>query len=449
LKVINFWGNQRLAQFLFLSIILTPLLPPVALLCIATAVLWHRKKYRFVKDLDWPEKAFIGFMLISAVSWLVEPSWFYGIPVGLIPIAMFGLYWMLAVWIRHLNWSWQEVQKTYLAFWLSGLYIAVIVFIQQMDWHVINDSFVGNILQFYNDFRFQSERSVRSIGTSGNSNLTAALLICFSLMSIYAASVLKKKWHKLTAFLIFGVYVTAIWCTGSRGAWAGLLIGLIVQLWMTGHRKRTVTITLAIFLLISCFPELIPRKETLQATIEVRLEVWTTAFKIFREHWLLGVLPLHFGQLFVKEAGFYVYHAHNIFLGVASEFGVLGLGLFLWMLLLTIQRARRWRKVANQKEEKRLAGMLLSLTIALLGHGMYDYPIIAPQIGLMFMLSVIIIHTQYVRRCVNKPDWSKPSEPEPELPAFSERKVISWILLFIPYEVMYWIYRFFVHRKIE
>jgi putative inorganic carbon (hco3(-)) transporter len=80
---------------------------------------------------------------------------------------------------------------------------------------------------------------------------------------------------------------------------------------------------------------------------------------------------------------------------------------------------------------------------------MYDYPIIAPQIGLMFMLSVIIIHTQYVRRCVNKPDWSKPSEPEPELPAFSERKVISWILLFIPYEVMYWIYRFFVHRKIE
>ena len=180
MKVINFWGNQRLAQFLFLSIILTPLLPPVALLCIAAAVLWHRKEYRFLKSLDWPEKAFIGFMLISAVSWLVEPSWFYGIPVGLIPIAMFGLYWMLAVWIRHLSWSWQEVQKTYLAFWLSGLYIAVIVFIQQMDWHVINDSFVGNILQFYNDFRFQSERSVRSIGTSGNSNLTAALLICFS-----------------------------------------------------------------------------------------------------------------------------------------------------------------------------------------------------------------------------------------------------------------------------
>ena len=448
MKVINFWGNKRLAQFLFLSIILTPLLPPVALLCVAIAVFWHRKEYRFFQSVDWPEKAFIGFMLISAVSWIVDPSWFYGIPVGLIPILMFGLYWMLSVWIRNLKWSWQEVQNLYLAFWLSGLYIAVIVFIQQMDWHVINDSFVGNILQFYNDFRFQSERSVRSIGTSGNSNLAAALLICFSLMSIYAASVLKKKWHKLMAFIIFGAYVTAIWCTGSRGAWAGLLIGLIVQLWMTGHRKRTVTITLAIFLLIYCFPELIPRKETLQATIEVRLEVWTTALKIFRENWLLGVLPIHFGQLFAKEAGFYVYHAHNILLGVASEFGVMGLGLFLWLLLLTIKRARRWRKVANQKEEKRLAGMLLSLTIALMGHGMYDYPIIAPQIGLMFMLSVIIIHTQYVRRCVNKPEWSQPSESR-EIPAFSERKVISWILLFIPYEVMYWIYRVFAHRKIE
>jgi hypothetical protein len=79
---------------------------------------------------------------------------------------------------------------------------------------------------------------------------------------------------------------------------------------------------------------------------------------------------------------------------------------------MTIRRARRWRKAANQKEEKRLAGMLISQTIALLGHGMYDYPIIAPQVGLMFMLSVIMIHTQYERRCTSKPEWSEQQKEE-------------------------------------
>lgn len=446
MKVINV--NKRLTQFLFLSIILTPLLPPVALLCVASVVLWHWKKQP-KKVFEWPEKVFMGFMIISAISWLINPSWYYGIPVAIITIGMFGLYFLLSVWIRHfVQWTWQDVQQIYLAFWLGGLFVALIVFFQQMDWDVINDSFIGYILQFYNEFRFQSEWSVRSIGTSGNSNLTAALLICFALMSIYAASVLQKKWQKGLAFVVFAIYVTAIWCTGSRGAWAGLLIGLIVQLWMTGHRKRTVTITLAIFLLIYCFPEIIPRKETLQATIDVRLEVWTTAFDIFREHWLLGVQPLHFGQLFVNKAGFYVFHAHNILLGVASEYGTVGLLLFLSLLVVTVQRARRWRKVANRKEEKRLAGMLVSQTMALMGHGMYDYPITAPQIGLLFMLSIIIIHTQYYRRCKNKPEWSEPSG-DGDFRDFSDHKLISAISFFVPYQMLCWFFRFFVIRKIE
>jgi hypothetical protein len=58
--------------------------------------------------------------------------------------------------------------------------------------------------------------------------------------------------------------------------------------------------------------------------------------------------------------------------------------------------------------------MLISQTIALMGHGMYDYPIIAPQVGLMFMLSVIIIHTQYERRCLSRPEWSEPEKAEEE-----------------------------------
>jgi O-antigen ligase len=205
----------------------------------------------------------------------------------------------------------------------------------------------------------------------------------------------------------------------------GLLIGLLVQVWMTGNRRRTVLLFCALLLLggvIYTNQTLIPREETLFATVEVRIFVWQHAFQIFREHWLLGVLPLHFGQLFAKLTGKYIFHAHNVFLGIATEYGIIGLGMFLALIVATTYRARRWRKTANRKEEKRLAGLLISILFALLGHGMYDYPIISPQIGLIFILSLIMIHAQYERRCLKKPEWSQESYTDNA----AEKKMDKW-----------------------
>ncbi|WP_164491582.1 O-antigen ligase family protein [Staphylospora marina] len=420
------WVN-RLTRLLYWSILLSPFLPPVALAAVGAAtVATHRGKWPFF---SWPEKIWVGFMLLSLVSWAFNPSWFWWIPIGIIPGVMFALYYLLSVWMREtVRWTWQEVQDMYLRFWLGGFYVAFIVIIQQIDWAPLNETLLGPLLDVYDKFRWQAENSVRSVGTSGNSNLAAALLICFALMSIHALSVLPKRWQKAGAFLGFLVFCAAIWCTGSRGAWVGLVIGLIVQIWMTGHRVRTVVITLGILIAVSLFPEIIPRKDTLASTIQARVEVWSTALEIFREHWLLGTLPLHFGQIFAKKAGFYVYHAHNIFLGIATEYGIIGLLLFLTLIVETIRRARRWRKAANAREEKRLAGMLLSQTIALLGHGMYDYPIIAPQVGLLFMLSVIMIHTQYERRILQRPQWSDDSHHPPDSRTYS-RTASSMLLL--------------------
>lgn len=394
--------------FLYLSILLTPFLPPVALVLVGAMTLVNNNKWNLK---SFPEGIFLGFMLLSLISWYYNPSWFEnGIPIGIVPVTMFGLYYLLTIWMRNIvNWNWMEVQRLYLYFWLGGIYVAMIVIIQQIDWPVLNDSTLGHLLDFYREYKWQSENSVRSVGTAGNSNLAAAMLICFALMSIYALTVLRESWQKMASVLIFALFCTAIWCTGSRGAWVGLVIGLTVQVWMTGHRKRTLALVASLLTLVALFPDVIPRTDTLVSTFNVRFIVWSNAFDIFQENWLVGTLPLHFGQLFLERAGFYVFHAHNVFLGVAVEFGVIGLFLFLFLIFTTIHRARRWRKTANSKEEKRLAGMLISQTIALLGHGMYDYPIISPQVGLIFMLSVIIIHIQYERRCLQRPEWSEPS----------------------------------------
>ena len=159
-------------------------------------------------------------------------------------------------------------------------------------------------------------QSVRSVGFTTNSNLTAAILVCLALISIYEdMSVLEGKWKRAGALGLFFLFGVAIWCTGSRGAWVGLIVGLLVQVWMTGNRRRTVGILFGLFLLgIAAYTNrsLIPRGETLVSTAKVRIFVWEKAFLIFQDNWLVGVLPLHFGEAFEQYSGEDPFIMHTI-----------------------------------------------------------------------------------------------------------------------------------------
>lgn len=395
--------NERWMQLLLITIIISPVFPAVVLLLLGVVILFTYKGNWNV--FGWPERIFLGFMVWSTISWFFNPYLLLGwLPAGLIPVLLFGLYYLLSLWIKEvLNWDWRQFQKHYLQFWLFGLYAVVVTILQRVDWIPTEKSTLFYLLGFY---PMQQAESVRSIGTASNSNLAAAMLICLALLSIYASSVLVGRWRKIGAFATFVVICLAIWCTGSRGAWVGLVIGLLIQVWMTGHRKRTVLLFLGLMtigLVIYTNQTLIPREETLFATAEVRFFVWQNSFRLFAENWLTGVLPLHFSYLFDQLTGRYLFHAHNVFLGMATDFGVVGLLLFLSLIVVTTSRARRWRKSAKTKEEKRLAGVLISIIFALLGHGMYDYPILVPQIGLIFMIAVIVIHDQYEKCCLGRP----------------------------------------------
>ena len=77
----------------------------------------------------------------------------------------------------------------------------------------------------------------------------------------------------------------AIWCTGSRGAWVGLIVGLLVQVWMTGNRRRTVGILFGLLLSgIAAYinRNLIPRSETLVSTAKVASLYGKRPLKSFR-----------------------------------------------------------------------------------------------------------------------------------------------------------------------
>ncbi|SDW79038.1 O-Antigen ligase [Marininema mesophilum] len=407
--------KERAIQFLFVSILFSPVIPVVILLVMGlTAPVILKGSWR---PFGLPEKIFIGFVALSTISWVLNPYLLLGwLPVAVLPISFFGLYAVLAVWMkRGLQWSWKHFEKLYTTFWLAGLYSATVTILQRLSLIPMDNTISINILWGF--YRMQSE-GPRSIGPSFNSNLAAALLMCLALLSIYATSLARNRWEKIAAFAIFFYYCVAIWCTGSRGAWMGLVIGLLVQVWMTGKRKRTVALFLGlvtIALILVTNMSLIPRDDSLLLTIAGRLNVWEDSFSIFLGNWVFGVLPIHFGYLIEQVSGTYLFHAHNVFLGIAVEYGVIGLVLFLILIVVSTARARRWRKTASERKEKRLAGVLISMVVALLGHGMYDYPIINPQIGVIFMTAIIVINAQYERRCLEPSRYSREKEIEPSM----------------------------------
>ncbi|HEY7842018.1 MAG TPA: O-antigen ligase family protein [Gammaproteobacteria bacterium] len=116
---------------------------------------------------------------------------------------------------------------------------------------------------------------------------------------------------------------------------AGILLGVVA----TTHEplSRRIEITLGVFS---------GDVEEFDRATARRLSVWNTALAMAREHWLNGVGPRGFryayrehaadGDFFVLRGDGAQTHPHQMLLEVAAEtgtFGVLGIGVFWWLLL--------------------------------------------------------------------------------------------------------------------
>jgi putative inorganic carbon (HCO3(-)) transporter len=88
-----------------------------------------------------------------------------------------------------------------------------------------------------------------------------------------------------------------------------------------------------------------------------RLEIWGIAFRLVAEHPLLGVglgnFQAAYGKLMVPDLPLLTYplelpeHAHNLFLNLAVEVGLVGVSAFAWLLAVAFLRARQIKRFAD------------------------------------------------------------------------------------------------------
>jgi O-antigen ligase len=169
----------------------------------------------------------------------------------------------------------------------------------------------------------------------------------------------------LTLVIALGVIVTF-----SRGAALGFTIALVVAALLRYIRARDLAVVaIAGVLLVGSLPGYVERLATVEGlsaaaaaeggqgeaddSFRKRVNSTLAAALMFVEHPVLGVgpgqVPRHYLEYAGRVAGLpeaRAFEAHNLYVGVAAESGVLGLLVFVAILLLAVRRLaavrRRW-----------------------------------------------------------------------------------------------------------
>ncbi|MCB2290192.1 O-antigen ligase family protein [Clostridium sp. CS001] len=236
----------------------------------------------------------------------------------------------------------------------------------------------------------------RIYSTFGNPNVAGNWFAIMIILSLYFCST-KSRTTKLFYQISTLFFVVALYLTGSRGAFIGLLFGLFIYYLLKGN-KKDIWLFIIIFTLtalVTFMPSQILENvigHNLDGSFTSRFGIWNGCLKMIKlkpiTGWGLMGITDH-GAYFMKD--FYyetLYHGHNIWITIMTSLGVIG------MLIYAYIKINLFRDLKTlYLQNCRLVPMLAGIQFVIIGHGLVDFTMIAPQTGLLFIASSAIIST--------------------------------------------------------
>jgi len=329
----------------------------------------------------------LGYLSINIISWLTVPypSNYAALPV-LISIITYILMCLLV------SQYFKEPDIAILLWIISGAGIAII-----------------GIRQYY--------IRDRVISTLGNENFLAAyiamtILLCIGYLYRFLQNEKKKDKQYLRATALGAgiagllTFITVLYFTHSRGAWLGLTAGMISFIIIAyippGKRILTSLFVILTAVILSSCPAGI-RFITKQFGNGVRMPIWEGTISMICAHPWLGCGK---GAYFIFYPRFrhidywlsshptnLTIHAHNEFLQIWSETGIIGLIIFLGIIItvlwIAVKKIDMWK---NDPSRRYLMIGMASSVICLLTHNLVSNNLQMPSsaISLWLVFGLII-----------------------------------------------------------
>lgn len=284
--------------------------------------------------------------------------------------------------------------------WFAALYIALWYSLHDLIRHsvgrlaAVNALLISAVPPLITGLRQVSLPNMPRIGGSlENPNILAAFLVLVTPLAVARLLALPRSangFSRLALAIFTAALCTAIYFTGSRGAWLGMIAAAAVGLWaLSGGRVR------AIWALAAMTPILIGAGLLLIAARadEPRLDLYRQALNYFAAQPLTGngLFTAKFYQRLIGRPGYVLLHvhAHNAPLQVAAELGVLGvLALGATTVITMGTGINAWRQAEGAERVIR-AGALAALA-GFGAHHMVDFPVITPAVAVTLIMVLLI-----------------------------------------------------------
>lgn len=218
-----------------------------------------------------------------------------------------------------------QVKKFMIAFFINVGVVVAIQIIQNLFGGplVISTANINNIAVRYGVSSFESNAILGAF-------YSFAIAILIGLILTSSSIRVKVVLTIFSTILSFGLFNTF-----SRSAYLGIIVGIFIMAML--KKKRLYLILLALFIISpiimqpAVWSRIAMTVQRLKPTIEfdpsaeVRLLFWKQSFKVFMDNPVFGV-----GYWGVKN--FLGTDAHNQYLAYLADLGIVGFGIFLWLM---------------------------------------------------------------------------------------------------------------------
>lgn len=243
----------------------------------------------------------------------------------------------------------------------------------------------------------------------------------------------KSKKNRIIYFLLLSILYANLMICQSRGIWISISITVIIAIYIIikykfyeifKRNKKWLFFLLITFLVITIIYSTdnplnksaitVPQRalstfDEQDPSINTRLLIWKTTLEMIKDRPIFGsgigtfkMNYLNYQAEFLKNNPYYIKYsgkageAHNEYLQMWAEIGIIGLGIFIGIILMFYNLIIDYlKKINNDKDKIIVFGLVLGITCFLI-HCLFTFPLHVPALGVTFfaLLGLTVIYTR-------------------------------------------------------
>jgi putative inorganic carbon (HCO3(-)) transporter len=308
-----------------------------------------------------------------------------------------GFYFVVLAWVD----SRQRIRKVLWAVLVSTIVTVLFAFYQE-----IIGGFTSLGLYLYPPDAYFTQWEGRAASFLGTPNNLAGYLNLVLPFALACYVLGQGKWRKIGGYT-FWLGSLALFSTQSIGGLMGFLANLVLAIFcLVKSWKKRVALLAGLCALICILYLLIPlvspvhTQEYLESDASTRLLLWVSAWDLFTHSPVIGVGWGNFTAVYGLDDPFFEpgkVAAHNIYLQLLSETGLVGFVAFFYFVVKSWRQARNQLRCSLDFLDPALAFGVLGALLSVLVHGFVDFLFqVNPQFGTLFwtLLALVVASGQ-------------------------------------------------------